>query len=297
MNYLTKVIFAGLALFVASCSSREPQSAQASADAATQTEELSAPPVPPPPSAPPAPQPTLADKASGSAALAPQAPAGARLLVYKAHVDIRVDDLGKAAAQVDSVVRRSGSWASSATQTREEDNWRQEMTIRVRPQQFTALLNGLARLGTVENKAIEAEDVTGQHADVSARLRTKRALEQRYVGLLSQAKKISEVLEIEQKLGEVREDIEATDSRLKTLNDEVAYSTIFLKLYQPLALPTPEAPVLSFGSRMAEAFYGGWHLVTNLVIGAVYLWPAFVLLPAGLWLFRWWRRRPASAPR
>ncbi|WP_160328183.1 DUF4349 domain-containing protein [Solirubrum puertoriconensis] len=219
----------------------------------------------------------------------------ARLLVYKANVDINVDDLGKAATQVDSIVRRSGSWVSSATQTREEDIWRQEMTIRVRPQQFTVLLNGLAKLGTVENKAIEAEDVTSQHADVSARLRTKRALEQRYVGLLSQAKKISEVLEIEAKLGEAREDIEATESRLKTLNDEVAYSTIYLKLYQPLTLPTPEAPVLSFGSRMTEAFYGGWQLITSVLIGLVYLWPMLLLATVGVWLFKRWRRRPLSA--
>ncbi|OON70251.1 hypothetical protein B0919_05815 [Hymenobacter sp. CRA2] len=231
----------------------------------------------------------LADGSSGSPAV-PISPT-ARQLIYRADVDIKVRDLARAATRVDSIVRRSGSWVGAAAQTRSDDEWRQEMTIRVQPAKFVGLLAGLSTLGTVERKALTSEDVTAEHADVAARLRTKRALEQRYLGLLKQAKKVSEVLEIEAKIGEVREEIESAESRFKALNDQVAYSTITLKLYQPLALPTPDAPVLSFGSRVAEAFYGGWQFVTSLVIGLIYLWPIWIVLAVALWLLRSWQRR------
>ncbi|GAB2969251.1 hypothetical protein GCM10027048_45160 [Hymenobacter coalescens] len=231
----------------------------------------------------------LADGGSGPAAV-PVSPTS-RQLIYKADVRIKVRDLARATARVDSVVRRSGSWVGAAAQTRSDEEWRQEMTIRVRPELFTTLLTGLSALGTVERKALTSEDVTVEHADVAARLRTKRALEQRYIGLLSQAKKVSEVLEIEAKIGQVREEIESAESRFKALNDQVAYSTITLKLYQPLALPAPDAPVISFGSRVVEAFYDGWQLVTGLCIGLVSLWPLLLVGGALFWLIRRWRQR------
>jgi hypothetical protein len=165
------------------------------------------------------------------------------------------------------------------------------MTIRVRPERFAGLLAGLNKLGNIEKKEIESEDVTAEHADVAARLRTKRALEQRYIALLGQAKKVSEVLEIEAKIGQVREDIESTESRFKALNDQIAYSTIRLKLYQPLAMPAPSAPVLSFASRITEAFYAGWSMTTSFVIGTVYLWPLLVVSGIAWLLIRRWRIR------
>jgi hypothetical protein len=204
---------------------------------------------------------------------------------------LKVGQLPRAIDRVDSLVRGSKGWTQTATQTRADTEWRQEMTIRVRPEKVTDLLAQLARLGTVESKSLTAEDVTAEHADVSARLRTKRALEQRYLDLLRQARKVSDILEIETKLSAVREEIEAVASRLKVLNEQVAYSTITLHLYQTVALPAPDAPVLSFGSRLLDAVYGGWELTASLAVGFLYLWPVWLLLGAGFGIWRVWRRR------
>jgi hypothetical protein len=289
-----------LGLLLAGCSQERTESgAEAVADKAMALEVVPAPMVTAPNEANEAKadeelQDAIADGNSGPAAV-PVSPT-ARQLIYRADVDIKVRNLPRAAARVDSIVRRNGSWVGAAAQTRSDEEWRQEMTIRVRPDKFTSLLAGLGTLGTVERKSLTSEDVTAEHADVAARLRTKRAVEQRYIGLLDRAKKVSEVLEIEAKIGEVREEIEAAESRLKALTNQVAYSTITLKLYQPLALPTPDAPVLSFGSRVAEAFYSGWQLITGLTVGLVSLWP-LLLIGGGLaWLIRRrWKQRTLPA--
>lgn len=310
-------LLVGLTL-LSSCGSKKEMSAEradvASIESSTEAPDLAAtvdglsgeapPPPPPPPPSAPSPPPVAftppvvkADEEvqPGSSQASARPVPAARQLIYRAEVDIKVRDLARAGARVDSLVRRSGSWVAAATQTRADEEWRQEMTIRVRPAQFNKLLSGLGALGTVERNSLSTDDMTAEHAGITARLRTKRALEQRYLGLLGQARKVSDILEIEEKLGGIREEIEATESRLKALNDQVAYSTITLKLYQPLNRPAPDAPVLSFGSRVVEAFYGGWELVTGLVIGVLYLWPLLILLGAGLWLVRRWRRRRVSA--
>jgi hypothetical protein len=214
--------------------------------------------------------------------------AAARLLIYHAYVRLKTNAMPRTAARLDSLVRRSGGYLSAAAETRADGEWRQEITIRVPPAHFQTLLSGLAGLGTIEEKKLSTDDVTAEHADISARLQSKRAVEKQYTTLLSKAQKVKDILEIEEKLGVVREEIEATESRLKTLNSEVAYSTIALTLYQPLPQSVPDAPVVSMGSRTVEAFYGGWQLLTSLFIGAINIWP--VLLGAGGW-WLWHRRR------
>ena len=217
-----------------------------------------------------------------------------RLLVYHADLRLKVTSLAQASASIDRLVRRSGGYTSASAEAREDGEWRQETTIRVRPRQFGTLLATLAALGKVEQKKLTTDDVTAEHADVAARLRTKRALEQRYLALLSQAKKVSDMLEIEEKVGQVREEIESTESRLKTLNDDVTYSTITLTCYQPTPVATPDAPVVSLGSRLVGAVYGGWSMLAGLLIGAVTMWP-LLLLGAAAWVgVRRWRRRAAA---
>lgn len=217
--------------------------------------------------------------------------APSRLLIYHADLRLKVTSLLRASASLDSLVHRNGGYLSASTEVRADGEWRQAMTIRVAPARFQPLMATLNGLGTVEEKKMTTDDVTAQHADVAARLATKRAVEKRYIDLLARAKKISEVLEIESKIGEVREEIESTESRLKTLNDEVAYSTISLTCYQPLPQTVPEAPVVSFASRMVESFYTGWTIITSLFIGLVALWPFLLLTPAIWWAVRRWRLR------
>jgi hypothetical protein len=246
---------------------------QADESAALSADDTPAPP--PAPATPPAP--TSAPRIA------------ARLLAYHASVKLKTDAMPRAIARLDSLVRRSSGYLSAATETRADGEWRQETTIRVPPTRFQSLLNGLAGLGTMEEKKLTTNDVTAEHADISARLQTKRAVERQYTALLGKAQKTNDILDIEEKLGEVREEIEATESRLKTLNSEVAYSTITLTLYQPLPQSVPDAPVVSLGSRTVEAFYGGWELLTSLFIGAINLWPMLLLGAGGWWL--WQRRR------
>lgn len=294
----------GLAVLLASCSQKKAETGEAVADV-TMPAALMAPP--PPDQNEHFTSPVISEDAAEVSEEVPDqqplanktspipAPAAApRLLVYHASLRLKVASLAKTTDRLDSLVRRSGGYASAAAETREDGEWKQETTIRVRPGQFGSLLSTLSALGTVEEKKLTTDDVTAEHADVAARLRTKRAVEQRYLALLGQAKKVSDMLEIEEKVGEVREEIESTESRLKTLNDEVAYSTITLTCYQLLPVATPDAPVVSLGSRLVGALYGGWELLTSLLIGTVSIWPLLGLGIVGVWALRRWRRRAVA---
>lgn len=286
MNYLLRMAF-GLTLLVCSCDQHRKEGAASTPRLVSEPLMMASPP-------PPGEEDATAEVA-GSARQAPLVVvAPRRLLIYHADLNLRVTSLARASASLDSLVHQHGGYLSAANETRTNDEWRQTMTIRVLPQRFQAVLAALSGLGTVEGKKLTTDDVTAQHADVAARLNTKREVEKRYLALLAKARKITEILEIESKIGEVREEIESTEGRLKALNDEVSYSTIYMTCYQPIAQSVPEAPVVSFVSRLVEAFYSGWQFLTSLVIGLVAFWPLWLLGALGAW---GWQQRRTRAPR
>jgi hypothetical protein len=257
-----------LAIGLMACVQWSCQRAHEPSESAATTQESVPMMAPPPLEASPS---ALAQYSSPLSAKTEAASPAARLLIYHAEVRLKATNMARAITQLDSLVHRSGGYLSAAAETRADGEWRQATTIRVAPAQFRVLLNSLAGLGIIEEKKLSTDDVTAEHADVATRLQTKRATAQQYTVLLAKAQKIKDILDIEEKLGEVREEIEATESRLKTLNNQVAYSTIKLTLYQPLPQSIPDAPVVSLSSRVIEAYYGGWQLLTSLLVGAIAL--------------------------
>ncbi len=286
----------GLAALLCGCShvEKSPDATQGSGYRLEEPATMSAPMLASPPQSQDQADEATADVMPGPRPYTESIVAPSRLLIYHADLRLKVASLPRATTSLDSLVHRNGGYLSAATEVRAEGEWRQAMTIRVAPARFQPLMAALGGLGTVEEKKLTTDDVTAQHADVAARLATKRVIEKRYIDLLARARKISEVLEVEEKIGEVREEIESTESRLKTLNDEVAYSTISLLCYQPLPQTVPEAPVVSFASRVVESFYTGWTLITSLLIGVVTVWPLLILGPAAWWALRRWRQRSVA---
>ena len=280
----------GLAALLSGCSDLKKESVKTQANIENIVSAPMMMEVPPPASSDNAEEAT-ADVQTAPTPIPGTAVTSSRLLIYHADLRLKVVSLPRASASLDSLVRHNGGYLSAATEVRADGEWRQAMTIRVVPSRFHPLMGALSGVGTVEEKKLTTDDVTAQHADVAARLNTKRAVEKRYIALLARARKISEILEIEGKIGEVREEIESTESRLKTLNDEVTYSTITLTCYQPITQTVPDVPIVSFGSRFVDSFYTGWTLLTSLLIGVVAVWPFLILGAVTWWMVRRWHLR------
>jgi ABC-type uncharacterized transport system involved in gliding motility auxiliary subunit len=135
-----------------------------------------------------------------------------------------------------------------------------------------------------DEKNIEVLDVTAEYIDVSARMKTKKELEQHYYDLLKQTRNVTEVLQVEQELNTVRADIESAEGRLKYLKDKVNMSTLNLTFYE-----TTSAPVGFFG-QIGKSFVSGWKGFLYFILGIITIWPIlFFVIVVLYWLVR--RRR------
>lgn len=160
------------------------------------------------------------------------------------------------------------------------------LAIRIPAMYFDDFLNSATEgVERFDVKNINVKDVTEEYLDVEARVKTKKALEERYVSLLEKASNITEILEIEKQIGELRTEIESIEGRLNFLQNQVSYSTLTITFYKKVPYET------QFGEKFKNGLRNGW---TNLVWFFVFLtnlWPFIVIGVGVFWGIRIYRRR------
>lgn len=212
-------------------------------------------------------------------------------IIKTADVRFQVKNLSKSIVKIQAMIRKYNGYVSSAKQERQYNQIQSNITIRVGSDTFEDLLDDILREGIyLDHKNVKARDVTEEFVDIQTRLKTKRAVEKRYLEILEKAKSIEEILKVENQLRVIREEIEAKEGRLKFLVDQINYSTIQLVIYQKTE--AAEAPSPGFLSKMGKGFKTGWQGILSFIIYLTYAWPTLLVLGGGIFLgVRYWRRR------
>jgi hypothetical protein len=135
-------------------------------------------------------------------------------------------------------------------------------------------------------REIITQDITAEYLDVEARIKTKKEMENRYLAILQKARNVTEMLEIERQLGEVRGEIESMEGRLRFLKNQVSFSTLSISFYKNIAYQGD-----SFWTRLGDSFHNGWDNLLVFIIGIVHLWPFLILIGFGIWGFRRFRKK------
>ena len=150
------------------------------------------------------------------------------------------------------------------------------ITVRMPTDRFQSFIDGVSEgVPYFDQKDISRKDVTEEFIDLEARLKAKKELEKRYLELLTKAKNVREMLEIERELSNIREEIEAKQGRLNYLQNKVSLSTVNIEFYK---LTSETGVTLSYGQKMKNALKGGWDGISVFFLGILYLWPLFLIL-------------------
>jgi hypothetical protein len=172
------------------------------------------------------------------------------------------------------------------------------IVLRVPTDGYEGLVAQLGKLGTIDSESSKADDVTDQWVDVTARLTNARKLEGRLIELAAKdAGNVSQLLEVESKLGEVREEIERYEGQLHVLDDQVSLSTLTLHVSTLAPFVAPVQP--TFGGAAGRALARSWQDVCDaarsLALGAIGALPWLPLGAAAFLGFRYARRRVRRA--
>jgi hypothetical protein len=217
-----------------------------------------------------------------------------RKIIYTASARIRVDSLDVALPRLTTLVRNNGGFLSNQVIQDNTYNKTATLEIRLPVEGFGDSVEKILALGNfVDEQTLNSRDVSAEWIDLESRLATKRLVRDRYIEVLrKQAKKVEDILAAEEKIRVITEEIEAKESRLRYLRDQISLSTFTLTMYETKNVEdVPPAYVRSFGQELKDALGNGMDLVKGLLYGALSIWPLFFLFPILLWAYRRWRKR------
>jgi hypothetical protein len=253
--------------------------------------------APPPPSA--------AQRAAGGSKTAAvpkkaaETPATRPQLIKKAELSVVVKSIDATTKSVTNIVeKQQGDILGFQNQKPPDSSVRQTASVEIRvPQErLETTLEALAKLGTVENRSLTAEDVTEQLVDSEARLRNLRKSEEMVLKIMERSGSVGDVLKASQELSNIRESIERIDAQLKSLRNQVAYSTISLTL--EAAVSAQQTPEPSLGLRVQETWGKATHSVGELTLGlfGLGIWllaysPYFLLIAAAVYGFNRFKKQ------
>ena len=129
-------------------------------------------------------------------------------------------------------------------------------------------------------KSVRSQDVTEEYFDAETRIKSKKAIESRYLDILSMAKNVEEILMVESQLGNIRTEIEQAEGRLQYLKNRSNYSTINLAIYEfKVAEVKPTKPIEkpSLASKIKDSIIMGWGQVESLLLLLISNWFAILL--------------------
>ena len=147
-----------------------------------------------------------------------------------------------------------------APERAQEGNRYAEMTLRVPQDKLDGLLDGVSGQSNVVYRRESVQDVTLQYVDLDTHKRSLLTERDRLLELLEKAETVSDLIEIESRLSEVRYQIESLEEKLRMIDDQVDYSTVSMTIRE-VKLYTP-AEEKGLWKRMTEGFSGN---VTRLI--------------------------------
>jgi hypothetical protein len=172
------------------------------------------------------------------------------------------------------------------------------VVLRVPSDAFGDTIRRLREIGTPFSEQISTQEVTEEYVDLEAQARALEATEQQYLRLLERANRIEEILPIQQRLMEVRSNIDRLRGRMNLLQRRADMSNITVSLVLPSqastsALSGEPRAVQTLRAAIASLALVGQGVLDVLIYVAVYIAPIVPLLL----LYRWWRTRSEPAAR
>ncbi len=147
-------------------------------------------------------------------------------VVRTGSLELQVADVRAAVTAGRTAMIGMGGYIGASQQYSDGDNIVATIAYRIPSDRWEDALDALRGLGDPVNEQTDAADVTGQIVDLDARIRNLRASENALVKHLSDTGKVSDVLEIEARLSDVRGQIEQLSAQKTNLDSQVAYATL-----------------------------------------------------------------------
>lgn len=204
-----------------------------------------------------------------------------RKLIKNGRVSFETDSLQKTKATLLQLIKKHKGYISSDNTSKNSFKIYQNLIVRLPNHEFDKFLAEMSKgVESFDEKTITVSDVTERFYDLKTRLKTKKELEKRYLQILSKAKTVKDILQVEKQLGVVREEIESAEGKLKYLSNQVSFSTLRINFYQKTEISVEKE------NKIVRAFYKGVDAIQSFFLFIISVWPFVILVIVGFFVVR-----------
>ena len=164
------------------------------------------------------------------------------------------------------------------------------LTIRIPAEDVDAFAAEVSGIANVVSKNVSREDITLKYVATESKVTALKTEEARLLELLAQAETMSDLLEIEARLSDVRYELENYASRLRVYDNQVDYATIYLFIsevqeYTPVAEKTVWERIRDgFKSSIEGVTEGFVDFFVWVIANSPYLVVWAVVIAAGIFI-------------
>lgn len=161
------------------------------------------------------------------------------------------------------------------------------LTLRIPRNELDDFLTDVAGNSNILMRTEKEVDVTLTYVDLESHKEVLHAEQERLIELMEQASTIEDMITLESRLSEIRYQIESMESKLRTYDNQVEYSTLYLDITEVVEFTEVKIQEESVWQRMGEGFVNslkdiGDGFVEGFVGFIIILPYLILLLTAGL---------------
>lgn len=170
------------------------------------------------------------------------------------------------------------------------------LTLRIPADRLQEVLDDLAALGRADEISTSTTDVTQAVADLESRIATQRGIIDRLNGMFGQATTIDDLITLETTIAQHQATLEDLEGQQRTVDDQVALSTLSLYLRSEAEAPTQQPMDFLSGLAAGWGAFVGFFSGLLVALGVLLPWlvAAALISAAIVVIVRWNRRRRAA---
>lgn len=181
-----------------------------------------------------------------------------RKLIRTVGLDLETKEFDRMLVLVEDKVAELGGYVENlqtyngSSYSGREPQRNSSLTVRIPKDQLDVFLNSVSEAGNVIRRTESVEDVTLAYVDMESRRNTLKTEQERLLKFLETAESLEDIITLEERLSEVRYQLESMESQLRTYDNKVDFATVHMGIQEVKELTPVEKE--GVGSRLAKGF-------------------------------------------
>lgn len=206
-------------------------------------------------------------------------------LIVTRNMSVETADFGNFFQAVRDKTQELGGYleSTSVNGQQEKGDRYASLVIRVPADRLEELTQVAEDGATVLSMDEYTSDVTLEYVDVESRLKALRTEQESLLQLMEQADKLEDIIQLQTRLTDVNYEIDSYESRLRTMDNQVEYSTLYLNI-QEVDRERSESKDRGFWAEvkdgLSNSFYGVGSGLRSFGILFFVMLPYLVMLAA-----------------